>query len=94
MSEFTTPKTAAGEDAETQLRRLQGEVESLMRDTVTPAIVDAVDWVAAAAEYAGQRSALGLIPTWSLVMCASVRSWPSSSSAQLDIFSAARRDNR
>lgn len=44
MSDFTaTPTTAAGEDAEAQLRRLQGEVESLMRDKVTPAIVGAVE---------------------------------------------------
>jgi ElaB/YqjD/DUF883 family membrane-anchored ribosome-binding protein len=56
MSDFTaTPKTAAGEDAEAQLRRLQGEVESLMRDKVTPALVGAVDRVAAAAEYAAER---------------------------------------
>ena len=55
MSDFTIPKTAAGEDAEIQLRRLQGAVESLMRDTVTPAIVGAVDRVATAAEHAVER---------------------------------------
>jgi ElaB/YqjD/DUF883 family membrane-anchored ribosome-binding protein len=55
MSAAMAKASRVADDANSQVRRLRGEVEALMRDTVTPALSDALERAATATQYTTER---------------------------------------
>ncbi len=55
MSAVVDKASRVADDAASQVRRLRGEVESVMRDTVTPALADAFERAATATQYTSDR---------------------------------------